>query len=214
MYSLLIRGRAVKWPSICPCCCREPDTTIEIKRTAEDTTFNWLTGSKTTRSETRSWEVPYCRQCLEHVQAERELQGFSGLAYHPVWTVIPVAAIFVGVAALAVATLETPIFRYLIPVLLLLIAVLVSRVTYRGCARVFQEQLLTDNARRAALQARADANHSPTCTAKGRVAVRFEGWSEKSHYGEWHDEWHHFSFANADYGELVAALNGEACKRA
>jgi hypothetical protein len=67
-------------------------------------------------------------------------------------------------------------------------------------------------ARREAARAKAAANACATCSSAARLAVRYDGWREQSHYGEWREEWQHFSFASPAFAALVSAANGERCK--
>lgn len=62
-----ISARIIQWPRLCVCCGREPDTSISVTSTRN-------------RGEQKSWQVPYCSGCLEHVSLQSTLSGLQSAA--------------------------------------------------------------------------------------------------------------------------------------
>lgn len=66
-YHLKASARLLHWPKHCICCFSHPESTARISH------VRW----KGSRSEERSWEVPYCQSCIEHFTACENAQRFS-----------------------------------------------------------------------------------------------------------------------------------------
>src|SRR5262249_6419670 len=75
MYCVQISARIIHWPISCPCCGRPADTAVKISSTR-------TTGVEVIRTQTKSWDVPYCNRCLSHVHAAKELEMFSWVVIH------------------------------------------------------------------------------------------------------------------------------------
>ena len=73
MYCVEISARIIHWPRACAC--RRPNTTLEISSTR-------VTGKRVIHTHTKSWEAPYCRKCLAHINAFMELRRFSMFVLH------------------------------------------------------------------------------------------------------------------------------------
>jgi serine/threonine protein kinase len=67
-YDIEVHGSELRWPQRCACCFESPDSTLQI----EHTTGGGFLGMF---RETRGWDVPYCRHCLEHIDLERSRPG-------------------------------------------------------------------------------------------------------------------------------------------
>ncbi|MCS7270090.1 MAG: hypothetical protein NZ703_03300, partial [Gemmataceae bacterium] len=65
-----ISARISRWPEVCACCCRPADTTILVSATRTK-------GKRVIQTESKSWHVPYCSNCLEHIKVVQELKQFS-----------------------------------------------------------------------------------------------------------------------------------------
>lgn len=68
-YRVDIAARTIRWPAICACCSQPTDTSVEVSSTKEK-------GVQVVRRHTKSWQVPYCHDCLSHVKAFVELNEF------------------------------------------------------------------------------------------------------------------------------------------
>lgn len=214
MRVLAFSGRSIAWPANCACCCREADTSVRVDKTVEDSSYNWFTRTTTTRSETRGWDVPYCKKCLEHIHEERTHLAFAPSATHGSWAVASLGTI--GAVAILAANVKSGWTNqeYYVLMLALAAAVLVlTGVTYPWCRDRYRRAEAVIAERKAALKARVDACVCETCSSRGRLAVRYEGWSEKSHYGEWREETHRFAFESDLFAEAMQEINGENCKR-
>lgn len=66
-YPVHVSARLLSWPPHCACCCDSADTVLHI--TAER-----RTGKRIVTTTTRGWSVPYCTQCLCHVERYRFAQ--------------------------------------------------------------------------------------------------------------------------------------------
>ena len=74
-----LSARIIHWPQMCACCCGRPNTTVEISHTR-------TTGVKVIREQTKGWQVPYCRKCLDHIDTADELDKTGGSAIN--WSFI------------------------------------------------------------------------------------------------------------------------------
>lgn len=60
-FAVRVSARTLAWPSQCACCSGPSNGSLRAQYTR-------TTGKRVVRTDTRSWEVPYCSQCLRHVQ--------------------------------------------------------------------------------------------------------------------------------------------------
>ena len=75
-YTIQVSARVLHWPQRCACCNQLNDTQYRISYTR-------TTGEKTQRSTTRYWDVPYCTQCVLHVQLAKD-----ALSTYMVWLIL------------------------------------------------------------------------------------------------------------------------------
>lgn len=192
MYCVQISARIIRWPDICACCCRQADTSVQISSTR-------VTGKRVIHEQTKSWDVPYCQRCLDHVQAAKQLSQFSMFVMH--WSVV-LGSIggFIAFLALLVVAGET-----LIPsaVILALTAVVVV-ASFSRCQRKYRRDKNEKEARRAELKRRLDSLLSPDCSQKGRFAAQYDGW-----YGTVHT----FYFSNGTFADRLERANPGKCLR-
>ena len=64
MHVLQISAKIIIWPAHCACCCGPANSSISIGHTRTK-------GVKVIKEESKSWQVPYCTNCLAHFEAER-----------------------------------------------------------------------------------------------------------------------------------------------
>jgi serine/threonine protein kinase len=67
-YDVEVDGESVRWPDRCACCFQQPDSALRVEHTAPGGFLGLF-------SETQGWDVPYCAQCVEHVQTEASPPG-------------------------------------------------------------------------------------------------------------------------------------------
>ncbi len=61
-------GETLRWPPRCACCFEPADATFAAEHTGGNGPFFLF-------EETHAWDVPYCSQCLEHVQEAAQPAG-------------------------------------------------------------------------------------------------------------------------------------------
>ncbi len=59
-YDISLSARILNWPKLCACCGKRPDTKLNAS-------FTRVKGKRVIRTDTHSWEVPYCSKCVDHV---------------------------------------------------------------------------------------------------------------------------------------------------
>ena len=67
-YRVTVAGETLRWPGWCACCFQPADASFAAEHTGGDGPFFLF-------EETHGWDVPYCSQCLEHVQMAAESPG-------------------------------------------------------------------------------------------------------------------------------------------
>jgi serine/threonine protein kinase len=73
-YDVEVKGPELQWPDRCVCCFQPSDSTYTVQRTLPS-------GFLSLFEETRAWDVPYCTQCLRHVEldAAGPASGLGGM---------------------------------------------------------------------------------------------------------------------------------------
>lgn len=59
-YQIRVSARKLIWPRSCPCCCENADSELAVIATR-------TTGKRVIRTSARSWTVPYCSRCVNHI---------------------------------------------------------------------------------------------------------------------------------------------------
>jgi hypothetical protein len=59
-----VSGHKFNFPHQCVCCGATPETTWSVSASRS-------TGKKVVHTTSKSWDIPYCRRCVEHVHAAR-----------------------------------------------------------------------------------------------------------------------------------------------
>jgi serine/threonine protein kinase len=67
-YDVEATGSELRWPGNCACCFESADSSLPVQYTAGGGFLGLF-------EETRAWDVPYCSQCLDHVQADQNRPG-------------------------------------------------------------------------------------------------------------------------------------------
>jgi serine/threonine protein kinase len=104
-YDVTVRADRVEWPDRCACCFEPSNTYYAAEHTGGDGPFYLF-------EETRSWNVPYCTQCLEHVRQTAEAgngSGVGGLAAGALAGLLlgPAVGLLVGAGAVAASAIGT-----------------------------------------------------------------------------------------------------------
>jgi hypothetical protein len=196
MYGVQISGRIIRWPSVCACCARPADTTVEVRSTR-------TTAKRVIDTQTKSCDVPYCNRCLSHIQAAKELGAFSRIVINGSW--------LIGIAG-TVATLLTLGFIpwesvFLAPVLsLLMVAGTVGLLvlTWQRCQEKHRLDLEAREAERARLKRHLESLLSKTCSEKTRLAAQYHGWNGSVHT---------FYFSSAGFAAALERANPGKCQR-
>jgi hypothetical protein len=165
--------------------------------------FTRVTGKKVVRTDTRSWQVPYCNDCLDHADAKERADGITAAgAYAALALGIVLAGgcalgcFSFGVAAFGPGGQVTKVERVIFALCMLGLAVACPALLW-AAAVVFQ-RLRADAARKwqRAMQ-HARSLRSPRCCTF-QIAVAYEGW---------HGSIHTFWFANPDYADAFRLAN-------
>jgi hypothetical protein len=196
MYCVEISARVIRWPGACACCCRRADTSIEISNTR-------VTGKKVIHTQTKSWEVPYCRKCLAHIKASRELRRFS--------TFVPHLSVVFGLVGAAVASVLLFALIQRSAPLAICLAVLagattagVVAATYRWCWDKYDREVRAKQLRRRELEDRLESLLCRDCAEEEHLAAEYGGW-----YGSIHT----FYFSSGEFADLVEEANPRKCLR-
>jgi serine/threonine protein kinase len=67
-YDVEVTGDQIGWPDRCACCFEPSDAALRIQHSMPGGLFGLF-------EDTREWDVPYCSQCVEHVQLEASPPG-------------------------------------------------------------------------------------------------------------------------------------------
>lgn len=68
MPTVQISARVIDWPTQCACCCGPANATVAVSHVRTK-------GVEVIRSEEKSWQVPYCKLCLQHMETERAIDA-------------------------------------------------------------------------------------------------------------------------------------------
>lgn len=196
MYCVQISARIIRWPGICACCGHSADTNIEISSTR-------TTGKRVIRTQTKSWEVPYCSRCLSHIRAARELRSFSRIVVN-LSLVIGLAGAALSLLIFGLIVWQSVILAVFLSLLLVAGTVVLLSVTWRSCQARYRRHLTAKKAERARLERRLESLLCDTCSRESRCAAEYEGW-----YGSVHT----FYFCNADFATALERANPGKCLR-
>jgi hypothetical protein len=195
MYCVEISARIIRWPSVCACCCRRADTTLEISSTR-------VTGKRVIHSHTKSWEVPYCRRCLAHIDVLLELRRFSLFVLH--------LSVLFGLIGGAVGLLLLFAFiRSSVPLAIALSFLAAAATTatvvatFRWCNERYKREVQAKQARRRELEDRLASLLCGDCSEKDQAAE----------YGGWYGSIHTFYFSSSKFAALVEQVNAGKCLR-
>lgn len=83
-----VSGRQFIFPSLCACCGTHSETSFTVSASKS-------TGKKKVRTETHTWDFPYCTCCIKHVNAESSAASLSCLIV--IATVIVVGYLIVNI---------------------------------------------------------------------------------------------------------------------
>jgi hypothetical protein len=185
---------------MCACCLGRADDVYQ-------TTHTRITGKKVVRTDSRWWKVPYCSDCLDHMDAEARASSITAAGAYAVL----VGGILLGlvVASFGSCCCGPALFAPVQPkagnqgavsagVVVAMIGSVVAGVGVGVGAFLWYRRLEADarHRRRRAMR-HAESLASRACCTLG-AAVSYEGW-----YGSVHTFW----FANADYADAFIRAN-------
>jgi len=194
MYSVQISARIITWPRICACCCQAADTTAQITSTR-------TTGVEVIHKQTKGWSVPYCRRCLDHIDAAADLRAHSTFVFHLsiLFSFLGGVLALVALAALAKINLAVAI---VLALMLVVVTVMVVALTFGWCQERYRGALQEKLAEEARLERRLDSLLSPGCAQHESLAASYDGWQGSVHT---------FRFANADFATALENANPGKC---
>jgi hypothetical protein len=194
-----ISARLIRWPPVCACCLGRSNDVLRATSTR-------VTGKRVVRTDSRSWNVPYCSACLDHIDAEQHAHSISGSGAITVMTLGIVLGLLVAVfggcccgpAVFAPRPATDGNQGGSVGVVLVGIASVIVGAGI-GVGGYFWYRRLDAEIRRQRARAldRAEAMASSRCCTL-RPAVVYEGW-----YGSVHTFW----FANRGYADAFIRSN-------
>jgi hypothetical protein len=190
----------IQWPQICACCLGRADDVYQ-------TTHTRVTGKKVIHTDSRWWKVPYCSNCLDHMDAEARARSITAAGAYAVL----VSGILLGlfVASFGSCCCGPALFAPAQPgagnrapatagVVVAMAGSVVAGVGVAVGAYFWYQRLAADaRRRRRRAMEHAESLASRDCCILG-AAVAYEGW-----YGSVHTFW----FANADYADAFVRAN-------
>jgi hypothetical protein len=188
MYCVQISARIIRWPSVCACCTQRADANVEISSTR-------ITGKKVIHTQTKAWAIPYCRRCLVHIQAAKDLKSFSMVVGH-----LSVALGFLGVLLAVILWVAGAILA----ILALAITAGLVLATFRRCHEKYQRDCRAKQAQRADLERRLQSLLSHSCCEREKLAASYEGW---------HGSVHTFLFSSSQFAGAFEQANPGKCLR-
>lgn len=189
MTCLEISAKIINWPPVCACCCQRADTTVPISSTR-------VTGKKVVKSQTKSWDIPYCRRCLGHTKVAQELLAFSTFVLHRsvlIGLAGAMVTLFLTGALLEVAQ-RTAIWCFFISAVG---TVAVTAATFTTFQREYEQQKKKKLRARAELEKKLEGLMCQHCATEELAAT----------YSHWHGTVHTFYFSNPHFVALVEAAN-------
>lgn len=208
-----ISARLIHWPQQCACCFGPFNDYYRA-------TYTRVTGKKVIRTDSRWWDVPYCSECLDHLDAHARAKSISSASAYSVLVfgiliglvVALCGTCCVGPAAFAPTKAvddrrergkraEPDPGKREASKTVLVVFMLGSVVAGAGLAvgsYFWYQRLEADTKRRRRrAMSHADSLSTETCCTLG-PAVVYEGW-----YGSVHTFW----FANPDYADAFVQAN-------
>jgi hypothetical protein len=196
MYSVEISARIIHWPGVCACCCHPANTSIEVSSTR-------TTGKRVIHTQTKSWEVPYCERCLDHIEAAKALRAFSTFVIHLSVVFGLVGGVLAFFVFLALCQRSVPMAVILGLVITGLTAAIVIP-TFWWCHAKYQRDVKAKKAQRKRLEDQLNALLSQSCCEEDELAAE---------YGGWHGSVHTFYFASKQFAGAFERANPGKCLR-
>lgn len=196
MHCVQISARIVRWPGVCACCCQPADTSIEVSCTR-------VTGKKVIHTQTKSWDVPYCRRCFAHIKAAKALRAFSMLVIHLSIVFGLVGAALALLAAVAVYQRSVS-SAVVLGLLLAAVTTAIILLTFSWCQAKYQRNVQAKKVQRARLEQKLNALLSQSCCDECRLAAQYDGW---------HGSVHTFYFASGQFASAFERSNPGKCLR-
>lgn len=173
MPTVHISARIINWPPVCACCCRPADTSIEVESTRQ-------TGVKVIRTEAKSWRVPYCRRCLDHIEVANELREFDDRAGSTTGC-LGIVGFVVALIVFFLAYRHSLFLAILLTFLVVAVTVTAEVLLYPRFQREYLEQLETKRQQKEEIEQRLAALQCGGCSCDDRLAASYRGWAGTVH---------------------------------
>ena len=190
MTRVQISAHRIAWPRCCACCCGPKDTEVTLS-------FTRRRGVRVIREQTKSWLLPYCTRCLDHIDAVERLESFG-------WTVVhrPAVAVIFGLllaSAVVILLWEKPLlFAITLGAVLAVVLSFGMSPLLSWCSRSHRRALLQREKARQALEDELARCLCDNCASEDHIAAEYDGWSGTVHT---------FYFANAEFALLFTQAN-------
>lgn len=204
-----ISARIIRWPQLC-CCC------LGVSNEVYCANYNRFDGSKSVRVTSRSWNVPYCTQCIEHVNAKKSNMFNMSKS---------VSFILIGVLlGLAVAIVGGCCFTPIATVVVMpkkkqqnkdgdlagmitmyggiMVSAMAGATVMIAFVMMSKKKQEEDIRNRRRHERYIDSLMKDECCATG-PAVRYEGWSSTVHTFEFKNEVYADAFIVANEGKII-----------
>ena len=197
MYAVQISAKILTWPPACACCCGRPTGTMTVTSSRE-------VGKRVVHVTSKSWKVPYCRRCVDHIDASSKLRNYSPRRVIHGSVAIALIGGLVTCGCLLIFWLGGGIGRWGTGLSLLLASFTLGLVvyTFSSCQKRFEKRKAEINTERARLERAVESLVSPSCACKSHVAVSYEGWQATVHT---------FVFTSKAYAGMFRAANPGKC---
>jgi hypothetical protein len=197
-----ISARLIRWPSQCACCLRQANEQHNCSHTR-------VTGKRVIRHNTKSWAIPYCSKCLDHVHANGRAEGMSSAGA----TAALVGGILIGLASIAFGLCclgpsivvpqrpHDPNVNKAGIVLASIVSTLVGIAAIVG-GIALNRRLAAEYRRKLKLARQKAKSLASTQCCTLAIAANYEGW---------HGTVHSFWFANSKFADaFISANSGKA----
>jgi hypothetical protein len=157
-----------------------------------------VTGKKIIHTETKSWHVPYCTHCLDHIQVAKELRKFSMFVLHPS---VPIGLVggVLAFCAFGMACSLSQLLGVLVGFLVVVATVGILMLTFPACQAKYHRDVAAKNAQKAQLEEELNSLLCRTCAEEDCLAAGYHGWQGTVHT---------FSFSSGQF-----TRNFERCNR-
>jgi hypothetical protein len=203
-FPIQVSARVLQWPNQCACCGGPSNTHLAV-------TYTRAEGVKVIRTDTKTWETPYCQSCLDHMQAAEaacEAARTASAIDTTAWDLIVVGIVVVLALALVAGAIPAFLLKDSAPTVGTVLGILLGLGTAVAVGWLWhlwrQRQIQSRLADIQKAQTESETAFSgyrallrPGCCPFG-PAVAYDGW---------HGTLHSFRFYNHQYADSFAECN-------